>query len=314
MFKFAAMLTAFMLGTALFSSGALLAGDSGHWSAGAPMPSERTEVSAAEVNGKIYVAGGLGAGRELEIYDPAKDSWSRGAPIPREVHHAAAVGWNGKLYLIGGYLDRGWMPSDAVHEYDPESGRWRDLALLPTARGALSAAVLDGRVHAVGGVGLDRKNVTAHESYDPATNRWTARAPLPTARDHLAVTAAQGRLYAIGGRIDGDYDRNLTANEAYDPVADRWEKKAPLPTARSGIAASVLYGRIFVVGGEARSGTFSEVEAYDPKTNSWSAYAPMPTPRHGLGAAVVDGKLFVIAGGPKPGASRSATNEIFVAR
>jgi hypothetical protein len=29
---------------------------------------------------------------------------------------------------------------------------------------------------------------------------------------------------------------------------------------------------------------------------------------------VVDGKLFVIAGGPKPGASRSATNEIFAAR
>src|ERR1700745_3244189 len=62
MFKFAAMLAAFMLGTALFSSGALLAGDSGHWSAGAPMPSERTEVSAAEINGKIYVAGG-GAAR-----------------------------------------------------------------------------------------------------------------------------------------------------------------------------------------------------------------------------------------------------------
>jgi N-acetylneuraminic acid mutarotase len=234
MFKFAAMLAAFMLGTTLFSSGALLAEDSGHWSAGAPMPSERTEVFAAEVNGKIYVAGGLGAGRELEIYDPATDSWSRGAPIPREVHHAAAVGWNGKLYLIGGYLDRGWMPSDAVHEYDPESGRWRDLAPLPTARGALSAAVLDGRVHAVGGVGLDRKNVTAHESYDPATNRWTARAPLPTARDHFAAAAAQGRLYAIGGRIDGDYDRNLTANEAYDPVADRWEEKAPFPPRAAG--------------------------------------------------------------------------------
>jgi hypothetical protein len=38
------------------------------------------------------------------------------------------------------------------------------------------------------------------------------------------------------------------------------------------------------------------------------------TARHGLGAAVVDGKLFVIAGGPKPGASRSAANEIFVPR
>jgi hypothetical protein len=40
----------------------------------------------------------------------------------------------------------------------------------------------------------------------------------------------------------------------------------------------------------------------------------MPTARHGLGAAVLDGKLFVIAGGPKPGPSRLAANEIFVAR
>ncbi len=109
----------------------------------------------------------------------------------------------------------------------------------------------------------------------------------------MAAAAVDGGLYAIGGRIDGDYGHNLTANEAYDPAAD---------------------GLIFVVGGEARSGTFSEVEAYDPKTNRWSAHAPMPTARHGLGAAVVDGKLFVISGGPKPGASRSAANEIFVAR
>jgi N-acetylneuraminic acid mutarotase len=189
------------------------------------------------------------------------------------------------------------------------------LAPLPTPRGALAAAQLDGRIHAVGGVGLNGKNTSAHESYDPATNRWTSRAPLPTsARDHLAAAAVDGRLYAIGGRINGDYNRNLTANEAYDPAADRWEERAPLPTARSGIAAAVLDGRIFVVGGEARSGTFSEVESYDPKTNSWSSYAPMPTARHGLGAAVADGKLYVISGGPKPGVSRSAANEIFVAR
>jgi N-acetylneuraminic acid mutarotase len=314
MFKPPSMLAALILGAALFGSGALLAEDSGRWSTGAPLPSARTEVSVAEVNGKIYLVGGLAAGRELETYDPATDTWSPGAPIPREVHHAAAVGVDGKLYLIGGYLDQSWTPTAAVHEYDPETGRWRGLAPLPTPRGALAAAALDGRIHVVGGVGLNGKNTNAHESYHPATNRWTSRAPLPTARDHFVAAAAQGRLYAIGGRIDGDSGQNLNANEAYDPAADRWEEKAPLPTARSGIAAAVLDGRIFVVGGEARSGTFSNVEAYDPKTNSWSAYVPMPTARHGLGAAVVDGKLFVIAGGPKPGASRSAANEIFVPR
>jgi len=118
------MLAGLLFGTTLFGSAALLAQEAGHWSSGPPMPSARTEISAAEVNGKIYVAGGLGAGRDLEIYDPKTDSWSQGEPIPQEVHHAAAVGWNGKLYLIGGYLNRSWTPTAAVYEYDPEVRHW----------------------------------------------------------------------------------------------------------------------------------------------------------------------------------------------
>src|SRR6266566_1567001 len=128
--------------------GGALAQVPGSWTTGAPMPSARTEVAVAEVDGKIYVVGGFGGERELEIYDPAVDRWSRGAPIPRALHHAGAVGLNGKLYLIGGYVD-GWTPTDEVHEYDPASDRWRPLARLPTAGGGLAAAGLGGKILAV---------------------------------------------------------------------------------------------------------------------------------------------------------------------
>jgi N-acetylneuraminic acid mutarotase len=305
----------FALGGILTGAASAQAPAPGRWSQGAAMPSSRTEVAVAEVNGKIYVVGGFGGERELEIYDPATDRWSRGASFPREVHHAAAVGLDGKLYVVGGYV-HDWAPTNAVYEYDPAEDRWRTRAPMPTPRGALAAAVIDGRIHAVGGVGGTgrvgrRKNSDAHEVYDPAADKWLTRAPLPTPRDHLAAAAEGGRLYAIGGRIDGDYGRNLAANESYDPATDQWTARAPLPTMRSGIAASVVGGRIVVVGGEAHTGTFKQVEAYDPKSDSWSAYAPMPTPRHGLGSAVVGGKMFVISGGPTPGASNSAANEIF---
>jgi N-acetylneuraminic acid mutarotase len=63
------------------------------------------EVAVAEVGGKIYVIGGFGGERELEIYDPVADRWTRGAAFPREVHHAGAMGLNGKLYVIGGFVD-----------------------------------------------------------------------------------------------------------------------------------------------------------------------------------------------------------------
>src|SRR5215212_5162566 len=81
--------------------GTAMAQTPGGWSNGAPMPSARTEVAVAEVGGKIYVIGGFGGERELEIYDPAANRWTRGAAFPREVHHAAAAGLNGKLYVIG---------------------------------------------------------------------------------------------------------------------------------------------------------------------------------------------------------------------
>src|SRR5262245_65181522 len=74
-----------LLGTASFAQGI------GRWIISTPMPSSSTEVAVAEVGGKIYVVGGFGGERELEIYDPAADRWSRGASIPRALHPAAAV-------------------------------------------------------------------------------------------------------------------------------------------------------------------------------------------------------------------------------
>lgn len=65
-----------LLGATLIAAAALAQG-SGRWSAGAPMPSSRTEVAVAEVNGRIYVVGGFGGERELEIYDPTADRRSR---------------------------------------------------------------------------------------------------------------------------------------------------------------------------------------------------------------------------------------------
>ena len=81
--------------------------DRGRWTAGASMLSERSEVAVAEVAGSIFVVGGFGGQREIEIYDPALDCWSIGAAIPRPLHHAAAVGLNGKLHVVGGF-GGGW--------------------------------------------------------------------------------------------------------------------------------------------------------------------------------------------------------------
>ena len=282
----------------------------GIWTRLASLPTPRSEVAAAKLDGKIYAFGGFGAGATAnEEYDIATDTWQTRAPIPRGVDHPAAVTVGGKLYLIGGFDGR-WGPVADVWAYDPETDAWTQMAGLSTARGALGAAVVEGKIYAIGGVGRSG-NVGTTEVYDPATDTWTGRSPMPTARDHIAVAQFRGNIYVADGRL-GSFARNLDANQAYDPRTDTWAELAPLPTARSGNTAAAAADRVFVLGGEATEGTFDTNETYDPSTNTWAAMPPMPTARHGLAAVALNNRVYVLAGGPEVGGSRSSLNEVFI--
>ena len=298
--------------------------DQGSWRTAAPAPTKRTEVAAATLNDKIYVVGGFekpSLGNVLnfaitplvEEYDPTTDRWTSKASMPVGLHHVGIGVAEGRIFIIGGYRLSGlsvWNPVATVYAYDPATNTWAERAPMPTARGALSVTVHEGKLYAIGG--YDRTtNSAAVEVYDPVRNLWTSRAPLPTPRDHLAAVTVSGKVYAIGGRLNGDYHRNLAVTEVYDPATDTWARVADLPTARSGITASEVGSRVYVFGGESGDGTFHENEAYDPARDTWQAMAPMPTARHGLASAVVDERIYVISGGPTPGGSFGNLNEIF---
>ena len=299
--------------------------DRGTWRTAAPMPTKRTEVAAAALDGKIYVVGGIekpSLGNVMnfaitplvEMYDPVTDRWTSKAPLPVGLHHVGIGVVDRRLYVIGGYTKSGftvWNPVAMVYVYDFATDSWAERAPMPTARGALSVTEHEGKLYAIGG--YDRKaNTSAVEVYDPVRNVWTTGASLPTPRDHLAAATIGGKVYAIGGRVNGDYSRNLAVVERYDPATDRWTRVADLPTARSGIAAAVVEGKIYVFGGEGAAGTFNENEAYDPARDIWQRLTPMPTARHGLGSTVVQRRIFVISGGPTPGGSFSDVNEVFI--
>ncbi|HEX2055392.1 MAG TPA: kelch repeat-containing protein, partial [Nitrospiraceae bacterium] len=298
--------------------------DPGSWRTAAPAPTKRTEVTAAAVAGKIYVMGGFSTPKlssvldlaitdSVEEYDTVADRWRIRSPMPAKLHHAGAVAVDERIYVVGGFtqaLLSVWHPVASLYIYHPASDTWVEGPPMPTARGALAVAELDGRIIAVGGYS-ESSNTGAVELYDPVQKKWDQLPSLPTARDHLAVAVWNGRVYAIGGRLDRDYGQNLATVEVYDSRTQKWVKTTDLPTARSGITAAMLGDAIYVLGGESPGGTFAANEAYDPKTGRWSTMAPMPTSRHGLGSAVVGGELFVVAGGPKPGGSFSNVNEVF---
>src|SRR5438105_23132 len=172
----------------------------------------------------------------------------------------------------------------------------------------VAAAVLNGRIHALGGAQRDALNV--HEVYDPATNVWKTVNAMPTARDHLAAVAFGDRIWAVGGRSSflGTQYANV---EIYDPAADAWRTGPPLPRGRGGLAAATLLDRIVVFGGEAPFRIFEATEMYEPAGNRWIAMAPMPTPRHGIGAAVVGARIYIPGGGREPGFAATTVNDAY---
>src|SRR5918996_1585673 len=56
------------------------------WTAGALMPTARTEVTAAVLNNDIYVIGGFDESSQVtdivEIYNVANNSWTRASSLP----------------------------------------------------------------------------------------------------------------------------------------------------------------------------------------------------------------------------------------
>lgn len=195
------------------------------WKALAPMPMKRGSSLAAAVGDKIYVIGGattrgsnetsidpthpqmvLGA---TEEYDPATNSWRECSPMPTPRNHAAIGVVNGKIYLIGGRVGAAFIgPStdiSVVEEYDPAHDTWSPpLARMPTARSALAAGVINGRIFVAGGEFQDPTMMAtfrAVEAYNPATNTWATMPPLPVSRHGLAGGAIGNRFYVVGGDV-----------------------------------------------------------------------------------------------------------------
>ena len=283
-------------------SGPLKACD-GVWRDLARMPSMRQEISAAVLDGKIFVIAGFdgsGMSRDtVEIYDPETDSWSSAARLPIATNHNAAAVAAGKLYAFAGTSKR-------VFVYHPDQNAWSDVAPTNYMHGDTPAvAVINDLIYVAGGSGAVGNEV---EFYDPAQDAWTTLAPMNVPRNHTAGGASGGKFYVAGGRPG---ILAASALEVYDPQTNTWTSLSPMPTGRSGIAAGVVNNKLYVFGGEDPR-LFSEVEVYDTATDSWQQLAPMRTPRHGIVAAVIGNVIYIPGGGIQQGFGATDVNEAYV--
>ncbi len=268
----------------------------GGWTTGAPMPTRRSELASALVDGSIYVAGGIGEGwsirTEVERYDIATDTWTTVAPLPVGLHHLGMATLDRMIYVTGGYADMDFtVDQAATYRYDPSTDSWTQVAAMPAPRAAHAMATLDGKLIVVGGVGSRAQETWL---YDPASDSWdTSAAPMPTPREHLAAIGIDNLFYAIGGRVDGT---NLGTIEQYVGEFGTWSALAPMLTPRGGLTAASIDGVFHVTGGELfePASTYNEHEAF--KYGEWTTLEPMPTARHGLTSIAYMGRWYVIGG------------------
>jgi N-acetylneuraminic acid mutarotase len=296
------------------------------WVQGAPFPEPSEEVLGATAGGKLYVFAGLAPGWKPKAmvveYDPASNAWTKKQPMRLASHHVAFASLNDKIYAFGGFAfpgsgPPGWNPVNTAWEYDPATDAWKELAPLPTRRGAASAGVVNGKIYVTGGAnslpGMTENgihparphNVVATvEEYDPATNSWKTVRPLLLARNHHAAVGAADKLYVIGGRVGGAFissaSNNVDLVEMYDPAADLWTPRARMPTARSAIGSGFYNNNILIAGGEGQDqrflAAFKAVEAYDTALNRWQVLPSMPHQRHGLAAGVIGNRFYTVSG------------------
>lgn len=257
----------------------------------------RQQVAAAEVDGVLYVAGGLVRGsatRQVEALDPLLDQWRTAEPLPFPLHHAMAVGYENELVVIGGWRPQGndvtAQVSDRAFRLTPDG--WQELPRLGRPRAAGAAAVVDGQIVVVGGQNDDGL-VTPTEIFDGSG--WRDAAPIPTGREHLAAASDGQFVYAVGGR-DHNPDTNVDVLERYDPAGDQWTSLPPMPTRRGSIDADIVDGRLVVAGGETPRRHLEVVEAYDIRSQRWTEFPSLAVPRHGAGVVAVGSQVYVVNG------------------
>lgn len=251
--------------------------DGAGWQPAPALPVARHHAHLASFAGRLWVVGGFQAPSPDRLWEPygtgwwldeAAGEWQPAPAMPARGAEAVVLSSSaGLLHFASGRSPGAQGLADQTHHFVLEGpdGQWQTAAPCLTARHHAGGAILDGRLHIVGGRSMEGGNTAAHEVYDPAEDRWRNAAPMPQAQGGLAAAELGGRLYAFGGEFFHDGGGVYPECWAYDPATDAWDAIAPMPHPRHGHGAVTLDGAIHVIGGALKAGgseTSEIVEIY----------------------------------------------------
>lgn len=260
------------------------------WEFSTPMANRRSYVAAAELGGKIYVAGGMfgGAGTRLDRvqrFDPDRETWTTLPRLPVPVRAAAGATLGDQFLVIGGTTPAGG--GRQVFSFDPDLGRWKRYAPLPRPLYNHAAVSVGDRVYALGGYdtqGGELRDVYVTSRRAPA--RWVRVQPLPRKVHAFGAVNFNGDLWVIGGRRG---ERQLREVWIFDRASLEWREGPSLPKPMELLGASV-------VGDEIHAVWERTYQVYDASEARWRDGPPPLVPRHALSLFHVNDTLYAVGG------------------
>ena len=222
------------------------------WTARAALPRPRGAGAAAMIDGlRLRRRRGLrgdASVRDLSVYDPPEPTPGPSSPRCRR----RAITWPRAPSTVVSTPSAGAtaaMLFDVVEVFDPRHRiveRW-SRRRMPTARGGLGAAVLDGLLYAFGGEGNPDSpfgTFPQAEAYDPARDAWSRLPDMGVPRHGIGV-AAVARRALRDGRCDspGHSGRAAPARSSIPAPARCSRSAASRPSAADGSRSAAVWSR-----------------------------------------------------------------------
>lgn len=193
------------------------------WTELMPMPpgTERGSAVVGVHEEMIYLAGGMtilattlqDSLITVTAFNTTSRKWQRVTPnaanIPEGRQHGVGAVYKNVFYIIGGRWFEKANVRDTVFKLDLtdlEAG-WKTSTSMPTARGSICGAVVDGSFYVFGGEGnTGSKNGIFDnvEVFNLETEEWTKLGPMPVPRHGTSAVSIRNRIYIPGGGLQGD--------------------------------------------------------------------------------------------------------------
>jgi N-acetylneuraminic acid mutarotase len=205
------------------------------------------------LNGKLYLLGGWNLSNaasaslaSVSAFDTvtSTSTWMTDTltPMPTARNAAAAGVISAQIHVIGG-RSPGIRGNDhlslATHEiYNPLTNSWQTAAAMPTARGGIAAAVLNGKLYVFGGEATTANGSTvsnAVERYDPDTYSSQVLDSMPYRAHGLGAVAVGNVIYVMGGFVAGSDAVGTESRAVPLPATElrKRERRSRLPLHRA---------------------------------------------------------------------------------